>query len=130
MAQPATNPYEGFVAVFASVSLTVWSGEFVSSFDLTSEWLLEWGKYVGYPMVALISIIGVRLLLYFRSFFLHWPRYRQLRWVTTADLKALPDIPFIKVQVTTRGAPGSTEVIRRGIQCVVGLANPMCRFFR
>ena len=101
----------------------------MSSFDLTSEWLLEWGKYVGYPMVALISIIGVRLLLYFRSFFLHWPRYRQLKWVTTADLKALPDIPFIKVQVTTRGAPGSTEVIRRGIQCVVGLAKEDVDFY-
>ena len=95
----------------------------MNGFDLVPEWLFEWGKYIGYPMVAMISIIGVLLLLYFRSFFLHWPRYGQLNWVTTEDLKVLPSIPFVKVQVTTRGAPGSTEVIRRGIQCVVRLAK-------
>lgn len=95
----------------------------MSGFDLTPEWLLEWGAYVGYPLVALISIIGIRLLLYFRSFLLHWPRYRQLNWIKTDDLKALPNIPFVKVQVTTRGAPGSTEVIRRGIQCVIVLVK-------
>lgn len=101
----------------------------MSGFELISEWLLEWGKYIGYPMVVLISIIGIRLLLYFRSFYFHWPRYRQLRWVTTEDLKALPDIPFVKVQITTRGVLGSTEVIRRGIHCVVRLAKEDSEFY-
>ncbi len=101
----------------------------MNGFYLMPEWILEWGRYVGYPMVVLISIIGIRLLLYYRNFFLHWPRYRQLKWVTTADLKALPGIPFVKVQVTTRGALGSTEVIRRGIQCVVGLAKEDVDFY-
>ena len=83
--------------------------------------LPSWGMYIGYPMVALISIIGVRLLFYFDNYFFHWKRYRQLDEVTTEDIRALPEIPFIKVQVTTRGTAGTTEVIKRGIRNIVAL---------
>lgn len=82
-----------------------------------------WSRLLGYILVALISVIGVRLLLYYKSFFFHWARYRQLEQVTTADIRALPSIPFIKIQVTTRGQAGSTDVIRRGIRNVVELCR-------
>lgn len=85
--------------------------------------LLEFGKFVGYPLVVMVTIIGVRFLIYFHSFFFHWPRYRRMDKVTLREIQALPQLPFIKVHVTTRGAPGSTEVIRRGIQNVVTLAQ-------
>jgi len=85
--------------------------------------LLEIGRLIGYPMIVLITIIGLRLLLYFYSFFFHWPRYRRLDQVTTEDIRALSELPFIKVQITTRGSPGSTEVISRGIQNIVSLVH-------
>jgi hypothetical protein len=84
--------------------------------------VFEWGKFIGYPMVALISLIGIRFLSYFRSFFFHWACYRRLDPITTNDLRTLPHVPFVKVQITTRGSPGSTEVIRRGIQNILVLA--------
>ena len=71
---------------------------------------------LGGIIALFISIIGIRLLFYFHSFFLHWRRYRRIEPVTNSDIRALPCIPFVKVQITTRGAIGSTEVIRRGIQ--------------
>jgi Glycosyl transferase family group 2 len=83
--------------------------------------VLEWGKYIGYPLVVLISLIGIRFLFYFHSFFLHWSRYRQVKSVTNDDIRALPFFPYIKIQITTRGSPGSTEVIRRGIANVLAL---------
>lgn len=83
----------------------------------------EVGRIVGYVMIVLVSIVGIRLLYYFHSFFFHWSRYRQLQRITTNDISILPRIPFIKVQITTRGSLGSTEVIRRGIQHVVELAR-------
>ena len=85
--------------------------------------VLEWGKYVGYPLVVLISLIGIRFLFYFHSFFLHWSRYRQVKSVTNDDIRALPFFPFIKIQITTRGSPGSTEVIRRGIANALALVR-------
>ncbi len=81
------------------------------------------GKVLGYIIVALVSIVGVRLLSYFHSFFFHWPRYRQLKRITLSDIVRLAEIPFLKIQITTRGSPGSTEVIRRGIQNVIELVN-------
>ncbi len=93
------------------------------SFVYNVDVVLEWGKFIGYPLVAMVTIIGIRFLLYFHSFFFHWPRYRQKDKVTLHDIQALPHLPFIKVHITTRGAPGSTEVIRRGIQNVVALAE-------
>ena len=77
--------------------------------------VLIWGKYIGYPLVVLISLIGIRYLIYFHSYFFRWSRYRQLETVTTDDIKALPSVPFMKIQITTRGSFGSTEVIERGI---------------
>jgi hypothetical protein len=92
--------------------------------------ILEWGKFVGYPIVALISLIGIRYLFYFRSYFFHWSRYRQLETVTTNDIRALPFIPFIKVQITTRGSAGSTEVIRRGIANVLAFVSEAPDIYR
>src|SRR6266699_5548637 len=92
--------------------------------------VLEWGKYIGYPIVVLISLIGVRYLIYFRSYFFHWSRYRQLETVTTHDIRALPFIPFIKVQITTRGSPGSTGVIRRGIANILAFASEAPDIYR
>ncbi len=92
--------------------------------------LLEWGKYLGYPLVVLISLIGIRFLFYFQSFFLHWSRYRQVKSVTNDDIRALPFFPFIKIQITTRGSPGSTEVIRRGIANVLALISEAPDLYR
>ncbi len=93
------------------------------------EVVLKVGEYIGYPLVILVSILGIRILLYFRNFFLHWPRYRRLKRISTQDLKALPNIPFVKVQITTRGTPGTTEVIRRGIQNIVALCEEAPTFY-
>lgn len=71
----------------------------------------------------LISLIGIRFLFYFHSFFLHWSRYRQVKGVTNDHIRALPFFPFIKIQITTRGSAGSTEVIRRGITNVLALVR-------
>lgn len=80
-------------------------------------------KIIGYVMVGLVSIVGFRLLFYFHSFFFHWSRYRQLKPITTADILSLSAIPFLKIQITTRGSSGSTEVIKRGIQNVLDLVD-------
>lgn len=81
------------------------------------------GNIAGYIMSAMISLIGMRFLLYFRSFFFHWPRYRRREEITTQQLINLPRSPFIKIQITTRGSEGSTEVIRRGIHYIMLLAR-------
>ena len=73
--------------------------------------LLIWGKYIGYPLVILITLIGIRYLYYFHSYFFRWKRYRHLERVTDEDIRALPYVPFMKIQITTRGSLGSTEVI-------------------
>lgn len=90
---------------------------------------LEWGRYLGYSMVALVSVVGIRYLLYFHSFFLHWSRYRRLESITTDDIKALAHVPFVKVQITTRGLPDSTEVIRWGIRNVAALCEEDADFY-
>lgn len=68
-----------------------------------------------------VSIIGVRMASYWWSFLFRWGRYRRREPISTRDLRAL-EVPFVKVQITTRGSAGSTEVIVRGIQNVVSLA--------
>jgi hypothetical protein len=80
-------------------------------------------RVAGLVLVALISLIGVRFLFYFHSFFFHWPKYRHLSPVSTERLRQLPSLPFVKVQITTRGSAGSTPVIRRGIEQVVTLVR-------
>jgi Glycosyl transferase family group 2 len=75
-----------------------------------------------------ISVVGVRLVTYFHSFTFHWKRYRSLREVSTAELKSL-NVPYVKVHVTTRGLPGSTEVILRGIRNVAALVAEDTEFY-
>ena len=75
-----------------------------------------------------ISIIGVRLCSYFHSFVFHWKRYRCMSMVSTSELKAL-NVPHVKVHVTTRGLPGSTEVILRGIRNVAALVAEDTEFY-
>ena len=86
-------------------------------------------RVIGYIIVVLVSIVGFRLLYYFHSFFFHWPRYRQLERITTRDILSLTYFPFLKIQITTRGSAGSTEVIRRGIQNVVALVEEAPHFY-
>src|SRR2546423_11615928 len=88
-----------------------------------AEIVLGCSKFIGYLTVIFVSIIGIRFLFYFHSFFFHWPRYRQLRLITTDDIKALPCIPFVKIQITTKGLPDSTHVIRRGIHNIITLVR-------
>ncbi len=94
-------------------------GQFFFMVDMAG----ECSKFIGYLTVIFASIIGIRYLFYFHSFFFHWSRYRQLRVITTNDVKVLPHIPFVKIQITTRGLPDSTRVIRRGIQNIIELAR-------
>jgi len=82
---------------------------------------LELVRYLGFVLIVLISFVGFRLLFYYRSFFLHPDRFRRRQAVSDDTLRALPALPFLKVQITTRGSPGSTEVIRRGIRSVIEL---------
>jgi hypothetical protein len=76
---------------------------------------------LGTMLLVGISLIGVRMFFYWWSFAAHWDRYRQRRPVSTDDLRRLP-VPYVKIQITTRGSAGSTEVILRGIRNVVELA--------
>jgi len=80
-------------------------------------------RLLGYLLIALITIIGVRMIYYYVSYFFHWPRYRHLPEVTSDDVMALFTIPYVKIQITTRGSAGSSEVIERGIRNVVALAR-------
>lgn len=77
---------------------------------------------LGTLLVVGISLIGIRMLFYWRSFVFHWQRYRKRRSVTSAELRRM-HLPFVKVQITTRGSVGSTEVILRGIRNVMALAS-------
>ncbi len=77
---------------------------------------------IGPFLLILITIVGIRLLSYWRSFIFHLARYRQTESVSTDDLRKL-SLPFVKIQITTRGSAGSTEVILRGIRNVQNLAS-------
>lgn len=66
--------------------------------------------------------MGLRMSSYWQSFLLFWNRYRERTRVTTEQLRAL-DTPNIKIQITTRGSDGSSEVILRGIRNVMNLAD-------
>ncbi|GIG29379.1 glycosyltransferase family 2 protein [Cellulomonas marina] len=83
---------------------------------------LGWVLFVG------ISVIGVRMLSYWRSFLFSWRRYRHRDVVSTAQLRLTP-VPFVKVQITTRGSAGSSEVIQRGIDNVMALAAEDPEFY-
>lgn len=83
---------------------------------------------IGVILVIGISVIAIRMLYYWRSFLFSWQRYRQREHVSTTALLEL-DVPFIKIQITTRGSAGSSEVIMRGIRNVVQLAAEQPRFY-
>lgn len=90
---------------------------------MTLELLLTIWRIISYAMVFLISLTGLRFLMYFRSYLFHWKRYRQRKQVSTAELQQVQDPPFVKIQITTRGSEGSTEVMQRGIDYVMLLAQ-------
>ena len=62
------------------------------------------------------------MLSYWRSFIFHLKRYRHIEPVSTDEILKMA-LPFVKVQITTRGSDGSTEVILRGIRNVQELAS-------
>ncbi|MBT2596000.1 glycosyltransferase family 2 protein [Arthrobacter sp. ISL-72] len=76
---------------------------------------------LGPFLFVAVSLIGVRMAVYWWSFIFFWRRFRLRDQVTTAELRKL-DVPFVKIQITTRGSAGSTGVILRGIRNVVELA--------
>lgn len=91
------------------------------------------GHTIGLLMIFLVSIVGFRLFFYYHSFFFRWSRYRQLHTVTTDELMRLSlsrPLPHLKIQITTRGSPGSTDVIRRGISHVLALVREVPDFYR
>jgi hypothetical protein len=75
-----------------------------------------------------VTFIGLRMFSYWRSFVFRHSRYRPSRPVSTADLIAT-NVPFIKIQITTRGSAGSTEVIVRGVNRVIELAEEAPGFY-
>lgn len=77
---------------------------------------------LGPALFVGVSIIGVRMVAYWWSFAFHWRRYRRSEPVSTSDL-VVADVPFVKIQITTRGSAGSTAVITRGIRNVLDLAT-------
>jgi hypothetical protein len=79
-------------------------------------------QLVGPLLLVAISIIAIRMLSYWHSLAFHWRRYRRRDDVTVDQLRAL-DVPVVKIQITTRGADGSTEVILRGIRNVAALID-------
>jgi Glycosyl transferase family group 2 len=80
-------------------------------------------QVTGIVLTILISVIGIRMLAYWWSLFFHSGRYRRRAEITTAQLRELQKpIPYIKVQWTTKGTLGSTEVILRALRQLEQLA--------
>jgi hypothetical protein len=86
-------------------------------------------QVTGIVLAVLISFIGIRMLAYWRSFVFRPGRYRARAKVTTSQLRATP-VPFVKVQWTTKGGLGSTEVILRGLRQLEELAREDPGFYR
>ena len=83
---------------------------------------------VGPALLVGIALMGVRMSSYWWSFLLFWGRYRERTAVTTEQLREMA-VPHIKIQITTRGSAGSSEVILRGIRNVVNLAEEDPEFY-
>lgn len=83
---------------------------------------------VGSVLLIIMTAVGLRMISYWRSFFLHWRRYRRRAAMSTDELRKLP-VPYVKIQITTRGSPGSSEVILRGIRNVARLADEDPSFY-
>jgi len=86
-------------------------------------------KFVGPLLLVGIGLMGIRMWSYWQSFLFFWGRYRQRDVVTTEQLRAFHKPPFVKIQITTRGSPGSSEVILRGIRNVMYLADEDPEFY-
>ncbi len=88
-------------------------------------------QVTGIVLTILISVIGIRMLAYWWSLIFRSGRYRRRAPVTTAQLRGLDKtIPNIKVQWTTKGAPGSSEVILRALRQLEELAAEDPGFYR
>lgn len=77
---------------------------------------------VGLVQMVLVSVIAIRLLSYWKSFVFGWHRYRTRSVHSDAQILA-SDPPHLKIQITTRGSEGSSEVILRGINGVLRLVE-------
>ena len=84
---------------------------------------------LGVVATVLISVVALRLLSCWSSLLLGWRRYRTRTQVTTADLVGT-SLPHLKVQITTRGSRGSTEVVLRGVGAVLDLAREAPALYR
>lgn len=93
--------------------------------DLIDSALVTLGPF----LFVAVSVIGVRMAGCWLSFIFFWRRYRRREAVTTTELRAL-DVPFVKIQITTRGSDGSTGVILRGIRNAVELGREDPAFYR
>jgi hypothetical protein len=90
-------------------------------------------QVTGIILTVLITLIGIRMVLYWTSFSFQPGRYRQRVPVSTMRLRGLArsyQIPNIKLQFTTKGSPGSTGVIMRGIRQLELLASEDPDFYR
>ena len=105
------------IAALYGIGRTAWPLRLTSS-----------GLMVGAQATA-ISVVGVRMLSYYHSFLLHSQRYRSREAVSTAELKRL-NVPYLRLHVTTRGLPGSAEVILRGVRNVAALVAEDPNFYR
>jgi hypothetical protein len=83
----------------------------------------------GFVLIGLITPIGIRMVAYWWSFYFYSGRYRFREDITTISLMRLPELPFIKVQWTTLGSPGSTEVIIRALRQLEELAAEAPEFY-
>ena len=84
---------------------------------------------LGAVATVLVSIIAVRLVSCWSSLLIGWRRHRTRTDVSTADLVEM-SLPHLKVQITTRGDRGSTEVVLRGIGAVLDLAREAPALYR
>lgn len=88
-------------------------------------------RVVGLVQMVLVSVIAIRLLSYWRSFIFAWRRYRAREWHSDASILAV-NPPHLKIQITTRGSEGSSEVVLRGINSVLATVQEspaLARFF-
>lgn len=77
---------------------------------------------LGLAVLVLVSLIALRLTAYWVSMLFFWKRYR-VREVASDEVLFAHRLPHLKIQITTRGSAGSTEVIARGINGVLRFAR-------
>jgi Glycosyl transferase family group 2 len=75
---------------------------------------------IGIMVTVVVSLIALRLTLYWSSFVFGWHRYRNRNIYSEQEIiDACP--AHLKIQITTRGSEGSSEVVLRGINGVLEL---------